>query len=255
METVSVSNEFESVTQWFTQKIEPVHPVREVLERYHAQHPRAIFLKTLPADATMLDVGAGDGGLEVFRHWPAPKRLDVKLFAYSLEKGAGFDKYDGYELGNWDQHLPELGGKKFDAIYSSHFIEHIKDRSAYVNWCASRLKPGGQVYIEWPAHDSQFCPTNQELSEVGFACITANFHDDRTHKDLPSRADILHHLESAGLIVDAQAIIRMPIFENDLLAHYRETGDVVSLQFAYWLRTGWCQFVTAHAPEADLPEK
>lgn len=244
-----MSNDFESITRWFTQKAESIHPADEILERYHAQHPRAIFLKTLPANAIMLDVGAGDGGFEVFRHWPSPKRLDIKLFAYSLEKGASFDKYDGYELGDWDQRPPELDGRKFDAIYSSHFIEHIGDQGAYINWCASRLKSGGRVYIEWPSHESQFCPTSQELSKVGFARITANFYDDRTHKDLPNRTDILRHLKGAGMVVDAQAVIRMPVFENDLLGHYRETGDVVALQFAYWLRTGWCQFVTAHMPE------
>lgn len=248
-----MSSEFESVARWFKQRdIESAFPVSEVLEYYHAQHPRAIFLKTLPVNATLLDVGAGDGGFEVFRHWPAPTRLDIKLFAYSLEKGSNFNKYDGYELGNWDQHPPEFGGKKFDAIYSSHFIEHIKDQAAFIKWCASSLNPGGRLYVEWPSHNSQLCPTNKDLSKIGFGRITANFHDDLTHKQLPDMADILQYMGSENLVVDAQAIIRMPVFENSLLEHYRETGDLVSLQFAYWLRTGWCQFVIAHAREVDF---
>ncbi len=243
--------ELESVKKWFDQDIASVIPKSEVLERYHAQHPRAIFMKTLPAGATLLDVGAGDGGFEVFRHWPAPARPDIKLFAYSLDKGANFDNYDGYELGNWDERVPDFDGMKFDAIYSSHFIEHISARDAFFSWCASHLNPGGRIYIEWPSNRSLITPTLQELSGLGFGRITGNFHDDLTHTDLPATEYVIQQMIVNSLTVDTQAVIHMPIFESELLGHYRETGDLVSLQFAYWLRTGWCQYVTASASAFD----
>lgn len=240
--------ELESIKRWFEQDVRSVIPPHEVLEHYHAQHPRAIFMKTLPAGATLLDVGAGDGGYEVFRRWPAPARPDIRLFAYSLDKGANFDRYDGYELGNWDRQRPEFGGMTFDAIYSSHFIEHITQRDAFFSWCASRLNTGGRIYVEWPSDAALHCPTMEELAGLGFGPLTANFHDDLTHADLPATDYVLEQMRRNGLTVDARAVVRMPVFENELLRHYRETGDPVSLQFAYWLRTGWCQFVTAWAP-------
>jgi SAM-dependent methyltransferase len=174
------------------------------------------------------------------------------LFAYSLDKGDNFHNYDGYELGNWDKGPPKFGGMKFDAIYSSHFIEHIRSAEDFVHWVASRLKPGGRVYIEWPSHESQFCPSIQELSPIGFGRITANFHDDLTHTTLPATEDVIRYLQDCGLTIDVQGIIRLPLFEEELLANHRDTGDIVALQFAYWLRTGWCQYVTAHMPEANI---
>jgi SAM-dependent methyltransferase len=239
--------ELESIKKWFDQDIKSVIPPQEVLERYHAQHPRAIFMKTLPAGASLLDVGAGDGGYEVFRRWPAPARPDIKLFAYSLDKGTNFDKYDSYELGNWDLARPAFGGMKFDAIYSSHFIEHINERDAFFSWCASRLNPGGRIYVEWPSDASLRCPTMKELAGVGFGRLTGNFYDDLSHTDLPATEYVLDQMKLNGLTVDAWAVVHMPVFESELLQYYRKSGDLVSLQFAYWLRTGWCQFVTAFA--------
>lgn len=241
--------QFESIKHWFQcdRQVTAI-PLDHVLESYHSMHPRAVFVKSLPTNAVLLDVGAGDGGLEVFRRWPAPARPDIRLFAYSLEKGSSFDEWDGYQLGNWDEGPPDFDGRKFDAIYSSHFIEHIKDASSFLRWCASMLTEGGRVYIEWPSANSLSSPAMSELKEIGFKHLTGNFRDDPTHKELPDRIEVVRQLRKNGLVVDAEATIRMPVFEDALLQHYRATDDVVSLQFAYWLRTGWCQFVAAHLP-------
>src|SRR5258706_15265995 len=66
----------------------------------HMVSPRVRFLKTAPYRSTLLDLGAGAGGMEIFRGWLSPPRQDLRMYAVSLEKGARFDAYDAYEIAN-----------------------------------------------------------------------------------------------------------------------------------------------------------
>ncbi len=240
-----------ALSEWYHGELRSVLPAGEVLERFHAQHPRCLFLKGLPARASVLDMGSGDGALSILREWPAPARPDLRLYAFSLDKGKYFDSYNGFEIGDWEQAPPRFEGRSFDAIFSSHFIEHIKSPGDFFHWVASRLKPGGWLFAEWPAPASKVAPTIDQLSSVGFPPLVGNFHDDRSHRELPSMEAVQASLLGAGLRPSTQATIKLPLFEDELLAHYRVTGDLTSLQFAYWLRTGWCQYVTAQKPPSD----
>jgi len=49
------------------------------IEAWHSLSHRCRFIKTLPSRGTVLDVGAGDGTLQVYRQWPNPKRADLKM--------------------------------------------------------------------------------------------------------------------------------------------------------------------------------
>jgi SAM-dependent methyltransferase len=244
-----LNNDIAELEQWFNGELATAIPAHEMIERYHAMHPRCVFLKTLPAGAKVLDMGAGDGGFHVFRQWPAPARPDIRLYAYSLEKGAQFDEYDGFELGNWEDGPPDFGGMKFDAIHCAHFIEHIRNPAAFIRWAASRLAPEGRIYLEWPSEESRFTPTLSELAAIGFGRLIGNFYDDPTHRELPGLRLMVRQLRAHGLQIESAAPIVMPLFEDELLAHYRATSDPVSLQLAYWLKTRWCQFVTARATQ------
>jgi hypothetical protein len=54
----------------------------------HTASPRVRFFKSTQPDARLLDLGAGDGGMEVFRQWLSPPREDIRMYAVSLEMGA-----------------------------------------------------------------------------------------------------------------------------------------------------------------------
>jgi hypothetical protein len=45
-------------------------------------------------------------------------------------KGQHYDNLDGYELGHWPETTPRFPGVEFNAIFCSHFIEHIESRHA-----------------------------------------------------------------------------------------------------------------------------
>lgn len=236
----------QEIGEWFHQRVEPSMSDGDAVEAFHRQHPSKVFLRNLPLNSTVVDVGSGEGGLSIFKSWPSPARADLKLFGFSLEKGRLFDNFEGYELGNWNEAKPSFGGKQFDAIHCANFIEHIDEPGSLVKWASERLRPGGRLYIEWPTAHSLHCPTLPELADIGFDCIIGNYFDDPTHrKHVPTLGSVTRGLKRAGFSLEASGTITMPLIADELLGNYQRTGDVVCLQLAYWLKTGWIQYVVA----------
>lgn len=148
----------------------PLLSWEQAREAFHLFLPHCRFVKTLPQGATVLDVGAGDGGLAAYRFWPTPARPDLRLFAWSGTKDPGFAQYDGFEVGRWPEQPPNFDGMLFDAIVSVNFLEHIDGPIQFVEWAASRLSPRGSIFLEWPDPSSTRLPSRRELAARGLSC-------------------------------------------------------------------------------------
>lgn len=247
-----MQNDFDTIKSWFERDVQRTMSDGELLEAYNQRHPSKVFLRSLPRDAVVLDVGAGDGSFSIVKRWPQPARPDLRMYAYSLEEGDHFDQYEGFELGDWNKAPPKFEGITFNAIICAHFIEHIDNPKKFIKWAVSRLSPGGRIYIEWPSENALHCPKHPTLSQVGLPPITANYFDDSTHQGLmPARSMVMRTLERLGLEIETSGIVRMPLLADELLDHYRKNDDTVSLQLGYWLKTGWVQQVTASVQGLD----
>ncbi len=162
----------------------------------------------------------------------------------SLDMGIHFEKYESYELVNWEATRPDFGGRLFDAIIASHFIEHVTDPELFISWASSRLKAGGSLYLEWPHESSCDLPPRMDLMPHGISLSISNFYDDNTHLKPLTMAFVANAVATVGLTVEQQGRIRLPMVEEELLAHYAlKPEDPYSIQFAFWSRTGWCQYV------------
>ena len=242
--------DIDALVAWFRRDRSARLPRQRAIENFYLYLPRAAFLKTLKMNARVLDVGAGDGSLELFRNWLEPHRPDLKMYAYSLEKGKRFGAYAGYELGNWEEGPPRFEGVAFDAIIACHFIEHVSDPHAFLDWAASRLQPGGRMYVEWPSPASLRLPPRTDLLARGVDVIISNFHDDSTHRQLPDRAELLARLERTGWLIDQQGVVKLPFFEEELLARCEEPpADPVAKLSAFWSKTRWAQYFIASKPD------
>lgn len=238
------------IVAWYRAARQATVPASKALELYFQFHPRTAFLKTLPARAVVVDIGAGDGSLSMFRGWPEPARHDLRLYAYSLEKGEHFDAFEGYETGDWNMSRPAFDGLSFDAIVSAHFIEHIDDAGTFVDWAADRLAVGGRAYVEWPSPASLDLPPLSELHAAGVPLVISRFDDDCTHQHLPDRDAIAAHAVRSGLRVTASGSIRLPWLEEALMAGFRDAPDRFPAQAAFWSWTQWSQYLVLERPDA-----
>jgi SAM-dependent methyltransferase len=235
-----------AVAAWSDPARETVMTLDDAVIAFHTFGPRAHFIKTLPVGASVLDAGAGDGSSIIYKSWPFPARQDLEMYAWAGDRGAHFDAFAGHEVGYWPQQPPTFGGRRFDAVFSGNFIEHIDDPMTFIRRAIGTLTPGGRIYLEWPRVESITLPSTAELADAGVRVTTGRYHDDGTHRtEPPMLQDVLATLASEGLSVTRQGIVRVPMVDQQLAIHARRTDDIVSMTLAYWSLTGWCQYVVA----------
>jgi SAM-dependent methyltransferase len=235
----------QALAAWVKRARKPSIKPNELDAAMSWSHPRVQFIKTLPLDASLLDFGAGDGGLSVYRIWPAPRREDLNFFGYSLEPVERAREYRSVEIARFEDRAPNFGGRVFDAVFCSHVIEHLGDLPRFFAWLSAAVAPGGRVYLEWPSPVTLGLPKRTTLLEFGVDLMVSNFYDDATHIDLPERAAVSAGLESVGFAIETSAIVRLPFYEDELLAHDQIKPNPGYRLQAYWSYTGWCQYLVA----------
>jgi len=81
--------------------------------------------------------------------------------------------------------------RKFDAIISSHNLEHCDDRLGTINAMIDKLNKKGKIFLSFPSKESINFPKR---------IVALNYYDDPTHKDLPPNFElILEILREKGL--------------------------------------------------------
>jgi SAM-dependent methyltransferase len=167
---------------------------RHALVTWLRPRGKQAFLKSLPPDATVLDVGCGNNS-----------PLDAKVLRPNLI-------YTGLDIGDYNQQdsiryadtyilVPPAefantisaheGG--MDAVVSSHNLEHCDDPAAVLNAMLAALRPGGRLFLAFPCEESVRFPSRRG---------TLNFFDDGTHKAVPSWNTVLDTLRTRGITLD-----------------------------------------------------
>lgn len=218
----------------------------QITETLHSSSPRVRFLKSCRPGSKVLDLGAGEGSMQVFRNWLSPARPDIEMYAVSLEKGPHFDAYAGYELGNFNTQKPDFGGMRFDGLIACHFVEHIEGGvDAMVAWAKTRMAPGGRLYIEFPSEFSKTAPSRSEYAERSLDVSCANFFDDYTHVETVGLEATRQAIEAHGLFIEESGFWRNPFIEDVLLQRGAADNHQYLSTVGVWMKTYFCQYAIA----------
>jgi SAM-dependent methyltransferase len=158
-------------------------------------HGKVAFLARLSSGAAVLDVGCGSNS-------PARAKnqrpdiiytgLDVGDYNHTTPPGLHADRYIVVPPDGFAAEIEALNSQ-FDAVISSHNLEHCQEPERVLAAIAAALKPGGRLYLSFPAEESVNFPRREG---------TLNFHDDPTHDHLPRYRDVLASLAAHGLRVE-----------------------------------------------------
>lgn len=158
---------------------------------------RHSFLKSLDRrkKLKLLDVGCGnESALAVKADCPNALYygLDIGDYNQSTESKEHMDKYIVTSPELFDQKIRGMSNR-FDAIISSHNIEHCYYPQKVIEAMTIALKKGGRLYMAFPSEASVNFP-----SRGG----TLNFYDDETHVWLPEFDKIVSQLKENGMKIN-----------------------------------------------------
>ncbi len=230
---------------WLQEPTAPVLDEETAHQMYLTMHPRLVFLKNLPLNTVLFDIGAGDGNLRMFREWIAFPRADIVFVGASLEHGSNTRAYDEFIVGDIEQIELQFEQHRPTAAFMSHFVEHLKDPAGFLERLAKLLPQGASLYVEWPSPHSTRLPSRKIAGEAGFDMMTLNFFDDSTHVRAYSIEEVCGFLQTGGFQTISSGTISMPYLADQLKHHGIAKPDKYLLTVATWLKTRFASYVQA----------
>ena len=163
------------------------------------------FLAKLPQHAKILDVGCGNNSPYITKCiLPECYYVGIDVENYNQTSPVTADEYLLAEPQNFVQAIENLPDD-FDAVVSSHNLEHVNDRDGTFNAMIKKLKRGGMLYLAFPSESSIAFPSRQG---------TLNYFDDPAHKGLPPNFNkIISSLKEEGFdIIFSAKSYKPPVF-------------------------------------------
>ena len=155
---------------------------------------KAHFIAQLPKSAKLLDVGCGNDSPSLVKSI----RQDIYYVGldvgdYNQSSSTQADEYLLIDPLNFAAGVYD-GGRQFDAVISSHNLEHCFDRSSVLQAMTDAVADSGQIFLSFPTESSVSFP-----SRLG----TLNYYDDSSHIDAPPVfSQVLSHLQKQGFKVN-----------------------------------------------------
>ena len=152
------------------------------------------FIKSLPAGAKVLDVGCGNNSPERVKvqrpdiHYVGIDIADYNQDQYSLRYA------DEYITANSSDFSQTIASRKaqFDAVISSHNLEHCEHPWDVLTAMLESIKGGGRLYLAFPSEQSVHFPSRRG---------TLNFFDDASHRFLPPFDAVTGFIEAKGFFI------------------------------------------------------
>ena len=161
-------------------------------------HNRKHFLSVLTGGADVFDVGCGNDSPYLFKA-VRPDIRYVGLDVGDYNQGHAPDEYaDEYLVVPPEGFLAAIEERRsqFDAVVSSHNLEHCAQPDEVVTAMARTLRPGGRIFLAFPAAATINMPSRHG---------SLNFFDDTTHVRPPNYRRVLELLKEQDIVIDFAA--------------------------------------------------
>lgn len=142
------------------------------------------FLSEIPKDSFILDIGCGNNSPFLVKSiLPNCYYVGLDVCDYNTDI-ISKNIADEYLLSDPDKFVNSISSinMKFDAIISSHNLEHCDDRIGTINAMIDKLSQKGKIFLSFPSKESVNFPRR-----VG----SLNYYDDSTHKGLPPNFELI----------------------------------------------------------------
>lgn len=178
--------------------------IKSLLKKYLRPLGRVDFLSTLPSNSVIFDVGCGNNSpFNTKNILPDCIYYGIDVGDYNLRNPECADFYIKTTPANF--HLEILKFKnEFDAVISSHNLEHCDNRYLVLDAMLSSVRPGGYIFISIPCEQSINFPSRRG---------TLNYFDDSTHNDIPPNYDkLIEAIKSNGFSLRFSCKRYSPLF-------------------------------------------
>jgi SAM-dependent methyltransferase len=157
---------------------------------------KAAFLRTLPRNARLLDVGCGNDSPRRFKaERPDIWYIGLDIQDYNQSAPQFANEYVVVDAGAFASTIEQFDCQ-LDAVVSAHNLEHCSEPQDVLKAMLRALRPGGRIYLSFPCEKSTSFPRRRG---------TLNFFDDATHVAPPPWDSVLSTIEREGLSLDFAA--------------------------------------------------
>lgn len=179
---------------------------------------RISFLNNIPKNSKILDVGCGNNSAfrtKSFLPNSYYVGIDIGDYNNKTDINTYADEYILTDPEDFVDSINSLSGK-FDAIISSHNLEHCNDRNGTLDAIINKLNSKGKLYLSFPSEKTINFPKRD-------GCL--DYYDDPTHKDYPPDFKlILEKIEQKSLKI----IFKKRVYKPFLLRCYGYFTNLLS---------------------------
>lgn len=150
--------------------------MKNILRKILRPRGKLSFLSSLKEEVKILDVGCGNNSPYLVKSvLPCSNYVGLDIGDYNQSKPNLADRYILSSPSDFANQISKFNAE-FDAVLSSHNIEHCNERlEVFINMLKA-LKTGGKIYLSFPSEESVNFPARDG---------TLNYYDDCTHTASP----------------------------------------------------------------------
>jgi hypothetical protein len=234
----------DEIVRWFALERTPALDRGDAVALLASSQPRTLFIKSLPLNCEILQIGAEFGSIDVYLQWPPPVRKDLRLFALVGSSTPNLGGYEQVEIGDFSRPEESYRDKKFDAVICSMVLQRLADPTEMLDWMAKHTVANARIFLEWASPFAALLPSRVDLNAERVELSISNFTDDLSNSRIHERSRVVSLLSKSGFFIESQGYLSLPFVEEEILAH-RSQGlkDSYAIQVAFWSKTRWVQYV------------